>query len=328
MIIGTHALSTCRIDQASSFLYITQTFCVYGVNLFMLISGYFMVKRKEASMLKILKLLLDVAFYGVIMYGISVAIGLNTFSITGLVKAAVPMLAGYRWFVVAYIVVYSLSPFINTTLQHLSKHSYLTLLLIYFVFFSLWPSFLPHPPLDDYGYSFNHLIFVYLIGGYIRLHMKNVKLAYCIVALVLCFAATTAIFCLDGVSIPFVSTLFFYNTAYNSVFVLGASIALFLMFTKLSFSNRAVNVLASSAFAVFLMHGDYNMMGYLFSEVFHMAVVYTLPIWFLIFPLYMAFIYLVFALIDQVKQHTVDKLLNRILKQITFVNYIITASEE
>lgn len=335
MIVGSHCLtSTDAVNMvpggmfSSVLLASMQTVVTYGVNLFALITGYFMVSRTSVSVQKIVKLLLDVALYGVIMYGSSILVGINEFSIGGLIKAALPLLAGYRWFVLAYCVLYLISPLINAALRHISKKQYLVFLGLYAFFFSIWPTFLPYPPLDDYGYSFHHLIFIYLIGGYIRLHVTDVKLSWCAGALAAAFAITTSLFFLDGISIPLLNSAVGYRTANNSVFVVIASVSLFLMFTKVKLQSNAINTLASSAFAVYLLHGDYNMMDYLFNEVFHVGALYSWPIWFLAYPLYMAAIYIFFALVDLAKQKLLDKPLNLILSKIKFLNFKITAMEE
>ena len=153
MIISTHCLVSINvgaIPKGSVSYYgilLVQTISVYGVNLFVLITGYFMVMQKSVSIKKVITLLLDVAIYGLIIYVISIFLEINSFSVAGVIKAVFPFIAGYRWFIVAYVILYMLIPFINTALRQLTFTQYRVLLVIFFFFFSVWPSFFPNPPL-------------------------------------------------------------------------------------------------------------------------------------------------------------------------------------
>ena len=182
MIITTHCISSSKafsVFQPNTIQYVilsfVQTLANYGVNLFVLITGWFMIEKTSISVRKVARILLDVAFYGIIIYLISVLIGINVLSLRGLIKAAFPLLFGYRWFVLAYCVLFVLIPYINAMLRHLTQAQYGTLLIICFVLFSVWPTFLPNPPIDHYGYSFLHLIFMYILAGYARKYIHDIS---------------------------------------------------------------------------------------------------------------------------------------------------------
>lgn len=333
MIISTHCIASTKAFIAISsqeeqyLLNALQTLSLYGVNLFVLITGYFMVGRTKVSVRKVVVLLLDVAVYGLVMYGISIAIGVNTFSLSDTLKAALPILAGYRWFILAYIVLYLLSPLINSALLHISKKSFMVFLAIYFVLFSVWPTFLPNPPLDDYGYSFHHLIFIYLIGGYIKLYVKDVKVTKWTSVFIVSFLCTFILYCIPNITFPIIGNAYATRDSYNSVFVIMATVAIFMLFSKLKFQNKAINIFASSAFAVFLIHGDYNMMDYIFNNIFHIGIFYEYKLWIIPYLLCIIAIYLICAVIDLAKRKILDKPIGFILDKIKFLNYNITTEE-
>ena len=53
--------------------------------------------------------------------------------------------------------------------------------------FSNWPSFFPDHPIDDYGFICAHFVQLYVIAGYLKLHVdKGPKKAVC----ALCFLAS------------------------------------------------------------------------------------------------------------------------------------------
>ena len=335
MIIGSHCLSSTNADTAfqgneaaTVILFAMRSVIVCGVNLFALITGYFMVNKNTASVRKLVELLLDVAIYGLAMYFISVLLGINAFSVVGAVKAALPILAGYRWFILGYCIVYLLSPYLNAVLRRITQKEYLVLLAIYAFFFAVWPTFVPYPPLDDYGYSFHHLLHMYLVGGYIQLHVKEIKKIYCAGVALAAVLVTVALFLFEDLNVFFLATVVGYKTAYNSVFIIAESISLFLIFAKLKFSNPWINKLAASAFSVFLLHGDYNMMNYMFTEIFHVELLYDKAWGLLVFPLYMAAIYVVFAGVDILKQKALNGSIHHILNKIRIPEIKVSLQEE
>ncbi len=334
MIIATHCLSSSSAFsafQSNTIQYLIlafiQTLANYGVNLFVLITGWFMIEKTSISVRKVVQILLNVAFYGIIIYSISVLIGINVFSLRGLIKAVFPLLFGYRWFVLAYCVLFVLIPYINAMLRHLTQVQYGTLLIICFVLFSVWPTFLPNPPIDHYGYSFLHLIFMYILAGYGRKYIRNISSGCNLLLLLICLSCTLVLYLLPSDTV-FLSTALNYKGAYNSVFNVLSSFSIFLLFSKLSFSSKIINVFASSAFAVFLIHGDYNIMDFLFNDVLQIGSFYSHWYWCLVLISDIVLIYLVCAIIDLLKRRLFDKPEKRLLDMIPIFNYMINTTEE
>ena len=131
--------------------FILRTFWLFGeigVNLFMLISGYFMVHSKF-SLKKVIRLVLEVNFYyiiGVILsnhFSDADKIDFNTTK--KIFLNGFPVLNNVYWFTGAYILVYIFSPYINTMIKGLSQKDYQKLLMIVLViwrFLSLLKIFL------------------------------------------------------------------------------------------------------------------------------------------------------------------------------------------
>ena len=334
MIITTHCISSSKafsVFQPNTIQYVilsfVQTLANYGVNLFVLITGWFMIEKTSISVRKVARILLDVAFYGIIIYLISVLIGINVLSLRGLIKAAFPLLFGYRWFVLAYCVLFVLIPYINAMLRHLTQAQYGTLLIICFVLFSVWPTFLPNPPIDHYGYSFLHLIFMYILAGYARKYIHDISSGCNLLLLLICLSCKLVLYLLPSDTV-FLSTALNYKGAYNSVFNVLSSFSIFLLFSKFSFSSKIINVFASSAFAVFLIHGDYNIMDFLFNNMLQIGNFYSH--WYWCFPLIVTIIliYLVCASIDLLKRKLFDKPEKKLLDLLPIFNYTISAMEE
>lgn len=327
MIIGVHYLGSSDAETLISqhtvnngVFICVMSLCNIGVNLFVLITGYFMINAKGIKVSKMAKLLIDTLIYGMLLYGVSIWVGTNNFQLGELIKSAFPILAGYRWFIKAYCILYILIPFLNKVLQVITKKQYHILIIIILCLFSVWPSILPYPPMDDYGYGFIHLIVLYTISGYIRrfgVKLTNkllilVALGGYIITILICFVGNP--------DIPFFSTLYSYKWAYNSPSNILFSVAIFILFTRVSFTNRIINILASSAFAVFLIHGDHNIMNYLFIDICRAPVTFNSIGWLPYMLLCIIVIYIICFIIDSVKKRLLNSLIDVFLDKLNLVS--------
>ena len=94
-----------------------------GVNIFVLISGYFLIndRYKFPKLKNVLKLLGQVLFYSVIFTAIFGFLGLKKITRTLLIETFLPVTYGSYWFASAYVVLYLLHPFINVLLLKLKN---------------------------------------------------------------------------------------------------------------------------------------------------------------------------------------------------------------
>lgn len=268
MIIGLHqngmanALATLAPNTANYFIAnFVESICICSVNCFVLVSGYFMIEKNEAPVQKCVHLLIDVAFWGLVGCGCAFVFLGEAVGIKDIIIAVIPYIKGQRWFVRDYIVLMLLAPFLNRCLVQLSKRSYQILLLVLLLVFSIWPSFFPNPPIDDYGFSCVHFIQIYAIAGYIKRFGAQSSFRP---AVYLCGY-------LVSVALIFLSALVGsgYAYAYNYLFVITASVSLFLFFRSLSIQSGIVNKLASGAFDVFVIHTTSFFADLVYVRLFH-----------------------------------------------------------
>lgn len=119
------------------------SFSVIGTNLFFLLSGYFQGKKEgKTSISKVLSIWGKIMFYSwIILISLWAFAGIRPN--TGLViRSFFPLVTIRYWFMTVYVFIYILSPYINRLLHSLSKTEFLYLLLIFFIVFSIFPSFL------------------------------------------------------------------------------------------------------------------------------------------------------------------------------------------
>ena len=267
LIIDVHYFASCNAgaytlpETGNWWVYhVMESLGICGVNIFVLITGFFSLNQHEIRPRKMINLLLDVAFWGGLGYLLCMSVGWKGFDVKSIIKTILPILFGGRWFVKAYLVLLCLIPFINPILRALTKASYRKLLAILLLLFSFWPSFLPNPPIDDYGYSFVHFVVLYIIAGYIRLHVERYPAkGICVAGFFLSAAAV------------FLSSLFEngYAWAYNYVFVIAEAVFLLLLFAQLDIQSVWINRLASCAFGVFLIHTDGFFSRLIYERLFH-----------------------------------------------------------
>ena len=176
MIVGLHFWGFAKVSKGyvmtnsdNNLIFdIMESFCICGVNIFVLITGYFSSNTVTINFQKICSLLIDVAFWGTLGLIVSMFLWSESFDIVKWIKIVIPYFWKSRWFVEAYIILVVLIPFLNKCINTISKKSHLILIITLLLLFSIWPTFLPNPPIDDYGYGFIHFITLYVIAIWIR----------------------------------------------------------------------------------------------------------------------------------------------------------------
>lgn len=273
MIIDVHYFASCdaaihtiRFSGNWYVHQIVQSFGICGVNIFILITGFFSLQQREVKFRKMIDLLVDVAFFGGFGFLLCILVGWKSFDGKALIKTMFPILFGTRWFVKAYLVLLCLIPFLNLVLNSIRKSSYQKLLILLTLLFSVWPSFLPHPPIDDYGYGFFHFVYLYCVAGYIRLHVEKYPHKWLCLACFFLSAVLVCAFSMHGHG---------YAWAYDFVFVVTEAVSLFLFFAQLKLQAVWINRLASCAFGVFLIHTDGFFSVLIYDKLLHCSDLVT-----------------------------------------------------
>ena len=316
MIVGLHYFGMGDANKVllkgteNYYLYhILESFCICGVNIFVLITGYFSISQDSIKLRKIVRLLVDVAFWGICGYCLAVLVSWKGFDGKEVIKVAFPILFNNRWFVKAYIILLLFAPFINKILNLLSKRTYIILLLILSCLFCIWPSFLPFPPIDDFGYGFVHFVYLYIIAGYISKFI-DINL----------WRNSQIVFVFSLMLLGVILSSFFLKMAwaYNYLFVVIEAIALFVLFLKMRIKSRYINVLASCAFGVFLIHTSDFFSPLVFERLFRVSesMSYSPLLLFMNFIICILVFYLFCFVLEYLKKcffnFTVDDYLKRI----------------
>ena len=304
-----------------------------GVNLFILITGYFLINSKF-SFKKLIKLIIEVNFYYLITLFVSLTVGK---SIGGGVTALFPnfkttflrffaVIFNRYWFITAYILIYILSPYLNKFIKSLTKNEHKKLLIIILTIWSIIPTFFGifnnNTESLLYYNRFIWLIILYFLGAYIKLYSlkffnKNKIKRFIMISLI---SFTTMI--LGVIIIYHFKDIFLkigikqeaYFWQPNSIPMIILSIAIFELFLNFKIkNNKLINLLASTTLGIYMLH-DGPLANILWKKVFKSlnclnskyAIIYIIVHTFIIF--------IVGSLIDLIRQliekNTLDKFLN------------------
>ena len=236
-LIGVTGMSKFAIGQL----------CLICVNVFVMISGWFGIK---ASLKGALKLLFQVWFLALLCFGLFAALGLPV----SFRKDLLPYIlfgSGY-WFVVSYLILYVLSPVLNAFVEKASKKELLYVLIAYFTVEFIF-GFILNTGHFDFGFSPLFFIGLYLLARYARLYPGKLfalgKWAD--------FGIYLGISVLSMLGFWLGYKWFgigFHLNHYDSPLAITAALYFLLFFSKLNFQSKAVNWMASSAFAIYLIH--------------------------------------------------------------------------
>lgn len=290
----------------------------FGVNLFVLITGYFLINGKF-NLKKLIKLIMETWFYSVIILLIFIIfpLGLDV-GIKNIIKSFLPVTYSSYWFITTYILLYLFVPFINFFISKISQKQYLKLIFLLVVFCSFVPTFAQ----TTLAFSeLSYFLLLYLIGGYFRLYPNkyaekvNFNFLYGIIFYLLICISIIA-FDILGEKYQIFSRGATYFTGQKSFPLLISSMGIFLGFKNLNIKNtKTINIISSTTLGIYLIHDNFLVREFLWLKFFKVSehfydkylLIYSLKIIFMVFILCM--------IIDLVRQtlfkYTVDKFMEK-----------------
>ena len=236
-----------------------------GINCFLLITGFFMCKQ-NFSWQKLLKIYLEIKFYKIVIYGIFLATGYQSFSLSSLFKTVFGIAYGMNTgFVPAFVALYIFIPFLNILIKHMTKQQHLAAIGVLVLIFTVTATFFfSESAFEYFGWYMN----MYLIGAFLRKYpiriLNNRK--FLIITFILCnIIVWTSIVVLD------ILHQYRYHFVHNShkIMALLTSVIMFCLFKNIDIgSNKIINTIASSVFGVLLIHaGSDAMRKFLWQDV-------------------------------------------------------------
>lgn len=295
---------------------------ICSVNIFVMLSGYFLCTSSRVKLSKILRLYLDVIFFSVLRYILYCIIGDTTFNLPDFFARFIPL----NWYVAVYSGLYFISPYLNQILQKKSRSQFRFMLLVFFFVFSIWPSgvelaskvldFSPDSlsPISNQGsgdgYTLINFIFMYFFGAYCRLHENQAASSKkCIQALLIFIGCAV-------LNTLYANKFFGRAASYCNPIVVVQTVSVFTVFQNITIRSKIITNLAGCAFGVYLMHSFF--FRYCRIEQFVTGNPLLIPIHIIGSAL---LIYAICALIYWIYQKMFGSLLVLLQKKLDFLSY-------
>lgn len=248
-------------------IYFVESLAIIGTNGFVLLTGYFSWKNTKMSLRKPIGLLLYGIAYNVLFYLLNVVFLKNPFSIWTLIVKCLPN----NWYIMFYVVLMILTPYINILVRKLEKKSMLLLIAVLLIVFSLWPTMLDIANLrfgidttgmytiaisgSGDGYTIVNFVLLYLIGAIIsKFNLLRYPAGFDILGYGLC----TCLIFIQQLKLAA-------GWSYANPLVIVSCVCFFNIFRKMKLQSKIVNMLSKASFGVFLIHTQYFVCNYLWS---------------------------------------------------------------
>lgn len=164
-------LSQNDMDATGMIAWLLESFSIVAVNVYMLISGYFLC-TSSFKITRLLQLLIQVWFYSVsfgLLGALTGVLAETTFDTHYLLTLLFPISMDHYWFMTAYVFLYLLVPFVGPAVQRMTKQQMQVSIVCLLVAFSVMKSVLPvQLETDKQGYDCLWYLCVFLSAAYLR----------------------------------------------------------------------------------------------------------------------------------------------------------------
>ena len=224
--------------------FLIESLCVVCVNAFILLSGWFGIRF---SLRRLLSFVFQVLFYSLLLQFLP---GTEPPSLQSFIEV---FTLDQYWFVKAYIILFILSPALNTFAEQASRKTFVSVLVLYFIMQTLF-GYISNTDWYSDGFSPLPFIGLYLLARYVRIHQPGFsrwgKGYDAAVYLGLSFLIT----------ILSIFLFRYFNTGgrlfnYTDPLVICSSLFFVLFFSKIKMGeHRWINAVAISSVGAYLLH--------------------------------------------------------------------------
>lgn len=250
MILLNHFLWQGITEESisSSLFNFLVPFVACGVNLFFLISGWFQVKCNFKS---IFKLLITIFLFICVNHIISIPFVEDDVFHKFYQHVLFPISMSPYWFIKVYLALIITSPILNYGLNNMNIVT-LRRFVVLFIFFTTYSCAIGGNLSNQRGFSYLQGCMMYCLGYYLKrdcnlfVQIKKRWIFLVFLSLQLISALGLSMFRYFGIF-----------ATYNSIFIILASVALFLFFTKLNTQSNVINTIAAASLGCYLLQDGY-----------------------------------------------------------------------
>ncbi len=287
-----------------------------GVNVFVLISGYFLCEQKQFRWKSILKFVIQVTVFSVVLNGVFWFIKKDIPSIQTLIKVCLPLFYDGWWFARTYFVLILLSPILNHFMNGINQNTFRKSILFCLLLWSIIPT------LTTAGMESGNLlwfILLYFIAAYIRKFQSRAfssQKAQCSILFLSTFCLVLSVLVLDilGLKFPVFAENATYLARIQSIVLVLQSISLFCVFKNWNIGKiNFINVTASAMFGVYLIHDNYYVRIYFWKDILKSASYQTSPFLFLHAAISIFGVFILCTILSLLYNGTVGKIADKSL---------------
>ena len=273
MILHGKILQNCVNNGVSTIFNFLEYLVIVGVNIFILITGYFQSKSNFKQS-KLWQLINSSLFYKAAIIIIFSSFGIIRLSKLEIFDELFILNLDEYWFIKYYFFLYCLSPFLNELINNLSKEKYRKLLIVSVIIFSIIPYITGMKAFPNDGYSLYNFILLYFIGAYFRkfcfednfiikrFSKKLVRIVLLVTffsCAILNYLIVTTSYSLQNINSIFnevFGNLISMNIAYSNPIIMLQSLALFLLFSTFNIKSKFINSISKCVIGVYLIHDN------------------------------------------------------------------------
>ena len=244
LLIVLHHLGIYGLKDGGIIIQFLDSITIIGVNIFLLISGFFSIKLRWSSLLNLFFLCLFFNLLHVFLDSILFDI---VHTPGDYIKAFMAFSHPGGWFMNVYFCLVLFSPLLNLAFKQMDQKLDV-LILVCLSVINVYLGFFLHNDVNNSGYNLSQFIYIYYLGHLIHKYFKTlceIKKKYFIL-LYLVSSFITLILSYFGMK--------YWNFHYyNSPFVIISAVCVFSWFARLEIRNiKFVNDVAKSMLAVYL----------------------------------------------------------------------------
>lgn len=285
-----------------------------GINVFILISGYFMC-TSSLTVRRYCKVLLEWAFYHFGLYFILLIAGYETVGperIFDLLFGIFRYANGSGNFMNSFLIFYLFIPFMNIFIRSITKAEFKKFVLLLVFVFTILSTFFFNKVIFGEVFWF---IAVYFIGAYLRLYppawSESLKDSGRLLFLSLIFAYGSVVFMILIGSVFNAGSAWFFMYDANRLGAVLVSIMLFVTFKNLNIGYfKVINLIAKTTFGVLLIHANSSAWReFMWIDLLHVNTFYALPLLVLIYRsvLIVAGVFISCSLIDIIRIYLIER---------------------
>lgn len=305
--LGTPNASDIIENPTNAFFRIlTENICIVGVNVFVLISGWFGIRYKAKGLCN---LLFQCLFFSIAVYIIYFITGRVEFNRINIMSSFLLYKNAY-WFVWAYLILYVIAPMLNTFIEYSDRKTFKRTLIMYWTIEMTVYLFTSCGYFNS-GYSPLHFIGLYLLSRYYNLYVKNYNKWICLATYALCVICNTLICFLPTMLFGKEnSTLSSISVAYTGPFNIIGALSLLLFFTRLKIKSKIINWISISCLTVYIIHSHECVYLQYRAAALYIYNNYSGVIFFAVIIAFILSVFIACILIDKVRIYIFNKLWN------------------